>query len=87
MVLVEGMASGLPIVAYRSGAIAEVLGDCGILVREGEVYCLAKAIVNLINNNSLMIKLGKMGRRRAEREFNREKIAEKIEEIYKGLWY
>ena len=84
MVLVEAMASGLPIIAYRSGAIAEVLGDVGLLIDEGDINGLTKAIVNLINNKDLRIKLGSMGRKRAEKEFDREKIGKKIEEIYRN---
>jgi glycosyltransferase involved in cell wall biosynthesis len=85
MVLVEAMASGLPIVAYPSGAIPEVLGKAGLLVKEGDVKGLTQAIITLMNNTDLRIKLGKIGRRRAEKEFDREKIAKKIENIYKRL--
>jgi len=87
MILVEAMASGLPVVAFRSGAIFEVLGNVGILVDEGDVDNLTKTIFTLINNNDLRIKLGKMGRERVEKEFDREKISKKIERIYKELLY
>jgi glycosyltransferase involved in cell wall biosynthesis len=85
MVLVEAMASGLPIIAYRSGAIEEIVGNVAILVDEGEVNNLKKQLLLLINNQNLRIKLGKMGRRRAEREFDAQKTANKLEEIYLGL--
>ncbi len=85
MVLVEAMASGLPIVVYRSGAIPEVLGSSGILVNEGDVNGLTKAILTLLDNKDLRIKLGKIGRRRAEKEFDSEKIAKKLGEIYRKL--
>jgi glycosyltransferase involved in cell wall biosynthesis len=41
MVLVEAMASALPIVAYDSGAIKEVVGEAGILVPENNLQQLA----------------------------------------------
>ncbi len=85
MVLIEAMASGLPIVAYDSGAISEVLGGVGLLVREGDVNELAKAIVQLIENKNLRIKLGKMGRERVEKEFDPKKTARKIGEIYRNI--
>lgn len=85
MVLIEGMASGLPVVAYRSGAIPEVLGNGGLLVDEKDIEGLTKAVIDLINNKDLRVKLGKIGRRRVEKEFDREKIAKKIEGVYQEL--
>jgi glycosyltransferase involved in cell wall biosynthesis len=86
MVLVEAMASGLPIIAYHSGAIEEVVGNAAILVDEGEINNLTKQLILLINNKNLRVKLGKMGRRRAEREFDARKTARKFEEIYQNLF-
>ena len=44
MVLVEAMASGTPVIASDSGAIPEVLGGQGRLVRAGDWRALADAI-------------------------------------------
>ena len=33
---VEAMAAGVPVVAYDSGALGEVIGDTGVLVPEGD---------------------------------------------------
>ena len=85
MVLVEAMASSLPIVATRSGAIPEVMGKCGMLVEEKDVIGLYKALRVLIKDESLRVKLGKMGRRRAEKYFDSQKVARKIEKVYDNL--
>ncbi len=85
MVLVEAMASGLPIVAYDTGAISEVLGNVGILVHEGDITGLSKQILKLANDENLRLKLGRMGRKRAEDEFDNKKTAKKIEAIYKDI--
>ena len=53
MVLVEAMASGLPIVAYDTGAISEVAGEAGILIPEGNIEKLATTIKQLIEVDSL----------------------------------
>ncbi len=82
MVLVEAMASGLPIVAYNSGAVSEVIDKAGLLVKEGNQHQLFDTIKQLIVNPSLRVKLGTMGRDRAERTFNSEKTAQEIAEIY-----
>jgi glycosyltransferase involved in cell wall biosynthesis len=44
MVLVEAMASGTPVVATDSGAIPEVLGSYGALVRPGDWKAMAQAL-------------------------------------------
>lgn len=85
MVLVEGMASGLPIVAYDTGAISEVLDDVGLLVKEGDIDGLTGAIIRLIKDENLRKKLGRMGRKRAEEKFDRKKTAKKIQKIYQEV--
>ncbi len=82
MVLVEAMASGLPVIAYDTGAISEVLGGVGLLVKEGNIDGLTSSIIYLLKNKNLREKIGRMGRERAEKLFDSRKIAKKIEEIY-----
>lgn len=43
-VLVEGMACGKVVMGSRSGAIPEVIGDCGLLFPEGDVAALAATL-------------------------------------------
>lgn len=82
MVFIEAMASGLPIVSYRTGAIPEVLGKAGILIEENNLIGLTKIIINLIRDQELRKKLGKISRERAERFFDAEKQAQKFEAFY-----
>jgi len=86
MVLIEAMATGLPIVAYDTGAIREVLSEAGSLVKEGDITGLENEIKSLIESPSLRQKIGTMGRRRAEKEFDSRKTAKKIEQLYKKLY-
>ena len=46
MVLAEAMASGTAIVAARSGAISEVVGDQAALFEPGDWFGLAKALLD-----------------------------------------
>lgn len=85
MVLIEAMACGLPIVAYQSGAIPEVIDKSGLLVEEGNIKGLISAILKIIKDKKLAKKLGKMGRKRAEKNFDAKKTAEELEKIYKEL--
>ncbi|OGK25248.1 hypothetical protein A3F58_01775 [Candidatus Roizmanbacteria bacterium RIFCSPHIGHO2_12_FULL_37_9b] len=82
MVLVEAMASGLPIIAYNTGVIPEIVGSAGVLIKEGDRKNLFTSIKHLINVGEHRDKLGKMGRKRAEKEFDAKKTANKIKDIY-----
>ena len=48
-ILIEAMASGVSVVASDSGAISEVLGNAGILVREDDVAGLANGLANALD--------------------------------------
>ncbi len=82
MVLIEAMASGLPAIVYDSGAVKEIIGEAGILVKKNNYQQLVKQIIFLINNDRERIKLGKIARRRAEKYFDAKKTAKALEEIY-----
>ena len=85
MVLVEAMASGLPIVAYDTGAIREIMDSAGVYIHEGDIGGLAFAIRHLMADRAFAAKLGTMGRRRAESEFDSRKSAKKIEQLYESI--
>jgi len=85
VVLTEALASGSPIVAGESGAIPEVIGDAGVLVRPNDPYSLYQAIKNLVLDEERMENLKKSARRRAESVFNPEKIAARIKKEYEML--
>jgi len=44
LVAAEALACGTPVVGFDRGALLEVAGDCGILVKGGDVAALAKAM-------------------------------------------
>ncbi|MEC7818045.1 MAG: glycosyltransferase [Pseudomonadota bacterium] len=44
LVAAEALASGTPVVGFARGAIPEVVGDYGVLVPDGDVTALARAI-------------------------------------------
>ena len=44
LVAAEALASGTPVVGFARGAIPEVVGDCGVLVPDGDVTALARVI-------------------------------------------
>lgn len=49
----ESLAAGTPVVAYRAGAVAEVVGDAGLLVDEGDRDALGDALVTYLGDAGL----------------------------------
>lgn len=86
MVLVEAMATGLPIISTYSGAIPEVIGDAGILVTPSDGIGLKDALKKLIDSPADRSLLGIKARKRSEELFDAKKQAEKINNLYKNLF-
>lgn len=76
-VLIEAMASGVPVVASASGAIPEVVGDAGILVEEGDVSGFARSIDTVLSPGTAR-DYAERGRARAARSFSLEAAAEAL---------
>jgi len=72
VVLMEGMASGLPVVASRLSGIPELVEDgrSGFLVPPGDSLALADALQRLRDNSHLRQQMGQAGRDKVTREFN-----------------
>jgi glycosyltransferase involved in cell wall biosynthesis len=62
--VVEAMAHGLPVVAYREGALPEVLGDAGVLVTDKDPSALANAAHRLTTDASTRAAVIAAGRAR-----------------------
>jgi MMP alpha-(1->4)-mannosyltransferase len=73
-VAVEAMASGCPVVGFAHGALPEIVGDAGILVKPGDLAAAADACSGLLDS-LLDAEFGRLGRARAERLFRREMYA------------
>jgi colanic acid/amylovoran biosynthesis glycosyltransferase len=89
-VVVEAMASGLPIVGTRTGGIPEAVeeGSNGFLVPERDPKALADRIQILLDDSELRKRLGMQSRRIAEARFNLDRKAEVLSHMmrdYLGL--
>jgi glycosyltransferase involved in cell wall biosynthesis len=76
IVLAEGMAAGLPIVAVDAGGPAEIVrdGETGILARSGASADLADAIEPLLSSPELRSRLGAAGYQRFEDTYSDEAV-------------
>lgn len=82
--VIEAMAFGLPVVATKAGGLPEVVEDgrTGILVAPGDPEALAHAILRLLNNPVLRLKMGQSGRKRVLEEFTVERVVKKTVGLY-----
>jgi colanic acid/amylovoran biosynthesis glycosyltransferase len=72
VVLMEAMASGVPVVATAIAGIPELVehGVNGFLAAPGDVHSLANRIGELLADPALRHRFGKAGRAKVEAEFN-----------------
>jgi glycosyltransferase involved in cell wall biosynthesis len=66
LTVLEGMASGVPVVASAIGGIPEVTGDAGVLVRPDDPADLAAALEALADDETLRRGIGTRCRRWAQ---------------------
>jgi len=85
MVLVEAMASGVPIIASRTGAIPEVVGRAGMIVEPGDSGALSDAILRVFKDRQLRQELVRKGRERARLRYDGRKIASRIASMYEDI--
>ena len=82
VVLVEGMAAGLPVVATLiPGYAAVVPPDAGRLVPPGDDAALAGALAELLADSALRARLGEAGRREAAR-YDWGRVGDEIASVY-----
>lgn len=84
-VLVEAMASGVPVVGSDSGAIPGVISDAGLIVPEGDSSALAEALRRLRDQPDLYEELRQRGRQRAVEHFSHEHVATATVSVYREM--
>lgn len=82
-VILEAMASGLPVVATRVSGIPELVQDheSGLLVEPNDHNGLAAAIITLIKAPSRLNVMGQMARKRAVAAHSLKKAAQTTEQV------
>ncbi|MFZ4815536.1 MAG: glycosyltransferase family 4 protein [Phototrophicaceae bacterium] len=84
-VLVEAMASGVPVIGSSSGAIPDVIGSAGIIYPEGDINALAQALATLRDDRARYDELQAAGRARVLAHFTHEQIAAATVAVYEGM--
>lgn len=85
VVLMEAMASGLPVLATQINAIPELIHnqENGLLVPPANPDALRKAIIQLIDHPEVAEKMAKEARLTVERDYNLDTNLEKLAKIFR----
>jgi glycosyltransferase involved in cell wall biosynthesis len=86
-VLLEAAAEGVPAVASAVGGIPEIVIDqeTGVLVEPGDSAALARAIIDLLNDDEKRRRLGAAARLLATKRFTIERQATETLQLYREL--
>ncbi len=82
LAVVEAMAMARPVVAFKHGALPEIVtSETGVLVPPGDVKSLAASIVRLLQEKDLARELGESARERVEHHFHIRTTARAFEHV------
>lgn len=83
-VIIEGLATGIPVVASRHAGIPELIRheQTGLLIPEREAEALAAAIISLIEKPALVQQLSQAGRAAVESQHSLERMVRDTEAVY-----
>jgi glycosyltransferase involved in cell wall biosynthesis len=84
-VVLEAIASGLPVVSTAVGSIPEMVGEGGIIVSPGSVPELRSALERLIESPALRVELGQRARARALQHYDARTNAPRLLEILREV--
>ena len=86
IVLLEAMLASLPVVATGVSAVPEVVadGETGVLVGEGDVDGVARALRELLEDPDRAQRLGAAGRKRALSDFSVARMTDRTIEVYRA---
>jgi glycosyltransferase involved in cell wall biosynthesis len=84
VVIMEAMATGLPVISSRLSGIPELVDDgrTGILTEPGDANALADALQKLYENPALRFNMGRTGREKVLREFNMKISVEHLANLF-----
>jgi glycosyltransferase involved in cell wall biosynthesis len=86
-VILEAMATGLPVVATDVEGVSELLGPLaqGQTVQPGDTHSLCESVVRTLGNPAMAASTGARNRQRIEQEFSIARMVRAYEDLWKSL--
>jgi glycosyltransferase involved in cell wall biosynthesis len=87
VVIEEAMAAGRPVIGTRVGGVPYLLQQehTGLLIDDGDVSGLARAMARLLANPAWAAQLGQAAQQQAWKRFRPSSIAEKTRDVYQTI--
>lgn len=87
LTLLEGMSSGLPVIATRVGGIPEIVedGENGLLIPPHSPEAIAEKILGLKADQEMRVRLGTAARKTVMERYTAEKVLSQYEQVYRGV--
>jgi len=85
LVAVENMLRGKLLIVSDIGALAEVVGDTGLVFPAGDAAALALCMRRVLDDPSLAVSLGSAARLRAVQMFNRDSMIQQHVSLYREV--
>jgi glycosyltransferase involved in cell wall biosynthesis len=83
-VIVEAMASRVPVIGSTCGAIPEVIGEAGLVFPEGDAAALGVALRQMLLDEKLRERLAEAGLDRVK-QYSWDRVAEKTYELFRQV--
>lgn len=83
--LVEAMACGVPVVGSDAGEIPYVIGDAGLIFREGDAEELRARLKQLMDSPELRHQLRRRGRERVLARYTQAQVAQATYQVYQAM--
>jgi len=84
-VLIEAMASQVPVIGSNSGEIPYVIEEAGLVFPEGDVAALKNCLQQLMEQPELAQKLANLGYERAMQQYTNQALARQLLDFYQQL--
>ncbi len=82
--VIEALGAGAPIIAFGVPAVAEVVGDAGVLVEPFDTEAFAAELRSLGADAAQRRELSERARRRFDTNFEISAVVDRIEDLYRG---
>ena len=87
VVLLEAMASGVPVIGSNTGGIPDIIKDGvnGLLVQPGDPKALADAIIRILNDQALADRFREAGIKTVSERFSWDRIGDQFTTVYQEV--
>lgn len=85
--ILEAMSAGIPVISTSVGGIPDAIsdGDEGFLIEPGDVMALSDSMRKIINDNSLLNRLGMNSRARYDKKYSSKANVSRLQEAIAGM--